>query len=142
MVAAAIGPKVGDCAGPLDGEALLKALHHRRERSDVGAIARHQARNQELRDRPVVTIEDDPENHLVEMRPVVLRMAALAETGAAVALKLQAGGVEEGDRHRAQQRLAMAVEGLFDRIPRSPHERPNTSSGPMPSRFKAGSSPR
>jgi hypothetical protein len=71
---------VGDDAGPLDAEALLKAPHHRHQRGDVGGIAGHQERG----DRPIVATEHDAEHHLVEVRPVVLRMASLAQAGAGV----------------------------------------------------------
>ncbi len=43
-------------------------------------------------------------------------MAALAERGATVTFEIQRGGVEEGDRQRAEQRFAMLVERLLDRI--------------------------
>src|SRR5512147_1143028 len=43
---------VGDDAGPLDAEPLLKAPHHRHQRGDVGGIAGHQERG----DRPVIAI--------------------------------------------------------------------------------------
>ena len=107
---------IGDDAGPLDAEPLLKAPHHRHQRGDVGGIAGHQER----RDRPIVAIEHDAEHHLVEVRPVVLRMASLAQAGAASALEPQAGGVEEGDRDLAEQRLAVSVQGLFDGIRHHP----------------------
>jgi hypothetical protein len=36
-------------------------------------------------------------------------MATLAERGAAVAFEIQRGGVEEGDRDRAEQRFAVFI---------------------------------
>ena len=43
-------------------------------------------------------------------------MPELAERGAAVALEIQRGGVEEGDRNGAEQRFAVLIERLLDGI--------------------------
>jgi len=47
---------------------------------------------------------------------VILRVAALAQALAARALEPQARRIEKGDRDGAEQRLAMPIECLFDRL--------------------------
>src|SRR5208337_2948394 len=45
-----------------------------------------------------------------------LGMTQLAERGATVALEIQRGGVEEGDRDRAEQRFAVFIQRLLDGV--------------------------
>src|SRR5215472_17307764 len=47
--------------------------------------------------RPAVLIHDQPDDHLMEIRAVVFRMAATTKLRAAPSLEGQAGGVHEDD---------------------------------------------
>ena len=63
----------------------------RQKGGDIGGVAGPQLAAQ----RPAVLIHDQPDDHLVEIRAVVLRVAAPAKLGAALSLEGQAGGVHE-----------------------------------------------
>ena len=52
----------------------------------------------------------------MQLRPEVLGEAAPTKRGATFALEIQRGGIEEGDRQLAEQRLAMAVERFLDEL--------------------------
>ena len=61
-------------------------VDHRDKRGDVGGVARPHLRT----DRPPLLIDDDADDHLVQLRPVVLGMAALTERFAALTVEIQA----------------------------------------------------
>ena len=67
-------------------------------------------------DRPVGVIEHDAEHDLLQMSTVVFGMAILAETFTTGAFEPQCRGVEKRDRNGTEQRLAVAIERLFDRL--------------------------
>lgn len=71
---------------------------------------------QEGGDRPVLLVQHDAQYDLSELRAEVLGMIPLAECGAAVALEIKRGGVEESDRDRAEQRFAVFIQRLLDGI--------------------------
>ena len=103
---------VGDDADLGDAEALAQALDHRHQPRHVGGVAGPQ----EGGERPIVAVEHHAEHHLLEMRTIVLAVTELAQRLAASALEVQRGGVEEGDRHLAEQLLPAAIKRLLDRI--------------------------
>ncbi len=104
---------VGHDADPADGEALTQAVDHRKERGDVGGgVARPHLRAH----RPAVLIHDDADHHLVEVRPVVLGMTALAERVAAAALEVQRRGVHEHHGQLAEQVAAARKQPLLDLV--------------------------
>ena len=81
-------------------------------RDHVGGVARPHLRAH----RPAVLIHDDADHHLVEVRPVVLGMTALAECVAAAALEVQRRGVHEHHRELAQQVALARKQPLLDEV--------------------------
>ena len=96
----------------MDPEALAQPLDYRQQQRHVGGIAGHQ----EGGDRPVGIIEHDAEHDLFQMPAVVFGVAALAQALAAGTFEPQCRGVEKCDRDGAEQRLALAIERLFDHL--------------------------
>ena len=114
-MSALIMPRSATMQASLDPEALAQPLDYRQQQRHVGGIAGHQ----EGGDRPVGIIEHDAEHDLIQMPAVVFGMAALAQALAAGTFEPQRRGVEKCDRDGAEQRLAMAIERLFDRLMRA-----------------------
>ena len=103
---------VGHDADPADSKALAQPVDHRNERDHVGGVARPHLRAH----RPAVLIHDDADHHLVEVRPVVLGMTALAECVAAAALEVQRRGVHEHHRELAEQVALARKQPLLDEV--------------------------
>ena len=91
---------IGDDADPIDGKAVAQTIDHRDQGGDIGGIAGPHLRA----DRPSVLVDDDADDHLVQLRAVILGVAALAERGAALALEIQRGGIHEHHRQIGEQR--------------------------------------
>ena len=84
--------------------------------------------------KTVLLVQPDAEHDLLEPRAELPGMPGVTERGAtssaystrlrrleprrslAVALEIERGGVEEGDRDRAEQRFAVLIQRLFDGI--------------------------
>ncbi len=99
-------------ADATDAEAASQALDHRQQGGHVRGVAGPE----EGGDRPVLLVQHDAQHDLVELRAVVLGRAALTQRGATAALEIQRAGVEEGNRDRAEQRTAMRMQRLLDRV--------------------------
>ncbi len=99
---------VGNNADAADAKTRAQPIDDRQERGHVGGIAGPQLGAQ----RPAVLIHDQPDNHLMEIRAVVFRVARTAELRAALALEGQAGGVHEDDAELGKQ-VAPAGEQLL-----------------------------
>ncbi len=67
-------------------------------------------------DRSPFLVDDDADDDLVQVRPVILGVAALAERGAALALEIQRGGIHEHDRKIGEQRAPTGEQPLLDKI--------------------------
>ena len=103
---------VGDDADPADGKALPQAVDDRQEPRHVGGIARPHLGA----DRPAFAIDDEAEDHLLEVGAIVLGVAVLAERFAALAVEGEAGGVHEYGGE-VDEEIAAAVEQLlFDQV--------------------------
>ena len=63
---------IGHDADPADGKALPQAVDHRQERRHVGGIARPHLGA----DRPAVAVDDEAEDHLLEIGAIVLTWGA------------------------------------------------------------------
>jgi len=99
---------IGDPADAADMEARAQAVDHRRRRRDVGGIAGPHFRA----DRPSVAVNDEAEDHLVEVGPIIFGIAALPEALAAFAVERQAGRIHEHDAEIGEQ-IAPPLEQLF-----------------------------
>ncbi len=112
MVSALIMPRSATMQASWIPKRSRSQLDYRQQQRHVGGIAGHQ----EGGDRPVGIIEHDAEHDLLQVPAVVFGMAALAQALTAGTLEPQARGVEKCDRDGAEQRLALAIERLFDRL--------------------------
>ena len=80
---------IGDHANAADSEALAETVNHRQQRLHIGGIARPHLGA----DRPPLAVHDEPQDHLLQIWPEILRVAVLAQRFAALAVEGQAGGV-------------------------------------------------
>ncbi len=99
---------VGDDAHLADAEAPPQAIDNRDQGGHVGGIARPQL----AADRPAVAVEHGADHHLPLVRPMILTVAILPQTLAAVAFEIQRRGIEEDHFHLGEQ-IAAAAEKMF-----------------------------
>ena len=99
---------IGHDADPANGKTLAQAVDHRQQRRHVGGIARPHLGA----DRPAVAVDDEAEDHLLQIGAIVLGIAVLAQRLAALAVEGQAGGVHEHDG-KVGEEIAAAVEQPF-----------------------------
>ena len=103
---------VGDHADPADREAPAQPVDHRDQRGDVGDIARpHLGAH-----RPRVAIDQDRQDHLGEVRAMVLAVAVAAEGLPAGAFEVETGGVHEHQVEPAEQIAPMGEQPLLDQV--------------------------
>src|SRR6267142_3335150 len=103
---------VGDDADAADTEPPPQPVHDRQQGGHVGDVARPQF----AADRPAVAVQDGAHDHLLEIGPMILAVPVLPERLAAVALEVQAGGVEEDQVQVGEQVAAAFVQGLFHEV--------------------------
>ncbi len=103
---------VGHDADPADAEATPQAIGDRDQRRHVGGVAGPQL----AADRPPLAVEHGPDDHLVQVRAVVLAVAPLADVLAAVALEGDRGGIEEHQLESAEEVPPVGEQPLFDPV--------------------------
>jgi hypothetical protein len=103
---------VGDDADAADAKPRPQPVDDREEGGDIGGITGPQLAAQ----RPAVLIHDQPDDHLVEIRAVVLRVTAPAKLGAALSLEGQAGGVHEDHAEFGEQVAPAGKQLLFHAV--------------------------
>src|SRR3954471_12571769 len=103
---------VGHDADPPDAEATPQATRHGDQRRHVGRVARPQF----AADRAPLSIEHRPDDHLVEVGPMVLAEAPLADLLAAFALEVDGGGVEEDQLQVGEEVTAVGEYLLLDPV--------------------------
>jgi hypothetical protein len=74
---------IGDDANPADGKPCAQAVDHRQQRRDISSVSLAHL----SADRPAVAVDDEAEDHLFQVRPVVLGIAALPQRFAALTVK-------------------------------------------------------
>jgi hypothetical protein len=84
---------VGDDANAADAKPRAQPVDDRQQGGHVGGLAGPQLAAQ----RPAVLIHDQPDDHLMEIRAVVFRVAATTKLLAALAFEGQAGGIHKDD---------------------------------------------
>ena len=103
---------IGDDADPIEQEALAQPGDYRYQGCHVGGIARpHLAA-----DRSPGFINDDAEDHLMQIRPRVFGMTVAAERGPAVAFEIQAGGIEDRQPDIIEEAAAFGEQLFLDHI--------------------------
>ena len=103
---------IGHQGHPADAEALRQPLGHRHEPRHVGGVARQELTAQ----RHALLVEDDADDHLPAVRPVVLAVAVLAEALSPFALEIDRRGVEEDQLERGEEVAAAGEEALLDEV--------------------------
>ena len=103
---------VGDHAHTRDVEALAQPVDHRDQRRHVGGVARPHLRAH----RPPIAIEQHGEDHLPQVRTMILAVAVLAQRLAAGALEVEAGGVHEHQVEPRQQIAPMREQPLLNHV--------------------------
>lgn len=96
----------------MEQETLPQSGYHRYQRGDVGGVARpHFAAN-----RPAILVNDDAEDHLMQIRPEIFAMTVVADRLAAVTLEIQAGGIEDRQPDIVEQAAAPGEHLLLDPV--------------------------
>ena len=103
---------VGDDADAADAKTSAQPVDDRQQGGDIGGVAGPQLAAQ----RPAVLIHDQPDDHLMEIRAVVFRMAATTKLLAAPSLEGQAGGVHEDDAEFGEQVAPTGKQPLFHEV--------------------------
>ena len=103
---------VGHNADLADGEPAAQAIHHRDQRGHVGGVAGPEF----AADRPSLTVEHDPDDHRLEVRSMILAVAALTDGFSPLSLEVDAGGVEEDQLEFREQITSMGEQPLFDQV--------------------------
>ena len=100
---------IGDHAHPGDAEALAQTGDDRQQRLHIGGVTWPGLGT----DRPAVVIDDHPNDHLVQFRTMVLRLAMPAEALTAGALKHQRGGIEQHEQGEIAEQASPTFEQSF-----------------------------
>src|SRR5688572_19229848 len=100
---------VGDHTDPADREAPAQPVDHRDQRGDVGDIARPDLGAH----RPPVAIDQDRQDHLAEVRAMILAVAVAAEGLAARAFEVETGGVHEYQIEPAEEIAPVGEQPLL-----------------------------
>src|SRR5947208_1884607 len=103
---------VGDDADAADAKTSAQPVDDRQQGGDIGGVAGPQLAAQ----RPAVLIHDQPDDHLMEIRAVIFRMAATTKLLAAPSLEEQAGGVHEDDAEFGEQVAPTGKQPLFHEV--------------------------
>ena len=103
---------VGDDADAADAKTSAQPVDDRQQGGDIGGVAGPQLAAQ----RSAVLIHDQPDDHLMEIRAVVFRMAATTKRLAAPSLEGQAGGVHEDHAEFGEQVAPAGKQLLFHAV--------------------------
>ena len=103
---------VGHDADLADPEPAAEPIDDRDQRRHIGRVARPQL----AADRPPLAVEHGPDDHLVEVGPVVLAVAPLADVLAALALEVDRGGVEEDQLQAGEEVAPVGEQALLDPV--------------------------
>src|SRR4051794_24746868 len=103
---------VGDDADAADAEASSQAVDHRQQHADIGGVAGPHLRA----DRSPLGVHHQAEDHLHQIRAVVLGIAALAERLPALAGEGEGRGVHEDDGELAEQVTSAFEQRLLDLV--------------------------
>ena len=103
---------IGDDADTIEPETLAQPRDHRDQRGHVSCIARpHLAA-----DGSTVLVDDDAEDHLMQIGASVFGMTIAAERLAAFALEIEAGRIEDCQPDIVEETAALGEQLLLDQI--------------------------
>src|SRR5450830_1224250 len=103
---------VGDDADATDGKAPTQPVHHRNEATRVRRVAGPHLRAH----RSAVAVQEHGEDHLAQVRPVILGIAAPAERLPAGALEIETGRVHEHEIEFAEQVASAREQAFFNDV--------------------------
>ena len=112
---------VGNDADPTDVKALAQSVDDRQQHRGIGGVAgQHLGAN-----RPAVAVDDDRQDHLLQVGAMVLRVAVSPEARAAGAVGRQTGCIHEDQREIAEQIATALEQALLDQVlDAARHQRP------------------
>src|SRR3954453_11259254 len=103
---------VGHDAAPTAPAPAAEAIDDGDQRRHVGGVARPQL----AADRPALSVEHRPDDHLVEVGAMVLAEAPLADVLAALALEVDRRGVEEHQLQSTEEVTPVTEHALLDPV--------------------------
>jgi hypothetical protein len=93
-------------------EALAQPVDDRQQHGGIGGVARQHLGA----DRPALTVDDNGQDHLLQIRSMILGVAVSPQAVAAGAVERQAGGVHEDQRQIAEQIAPALEQALLDHV--------------------------
>ena len=103
---------IGHDADLGDSEPAAEPIDYRNEGRDIGRVARPQL----TADRSPLTIEHGPNDHLLEVRPVILAIATLTDRLSPLSLEVDGGRIEEDQLEPSEQVTPSGEERLLDQV--------------------------
>ena len=103
---------IGHDADLGDPEPAAEPIDYRDERRDIGRVARPQLTT----DRSPLTVEHGPDDHLLEIRPMVLAVATLTDRLSPLSLEVDGGRIEEDELELSEQVTPSGEESLLDQV--------------------------
>ena len=103
---------IGHDANPIDPEATSEPIHHGDQRLHVGGIAGPQL----AANRSALSVQYRPHDHLMEIRPMILGVAELAQTFPAFSLEVDRRGVEENELEIGEEIAAVGEQIFLDSV--------------------------
>ena len=97
---------LGDC------EPAAEPIDYRDERRDIGRVARPQL----TADRSPLTVEHGSDDHLLEIRPVILAVASLTDRLSPLPLEVDRGRIEEDQLELSEQVTPSGEKCLLDQV--------------------------
>src|SRR5271165_1760212 len=105
-------PAVSNHAHAGNAEPLAQTGDHRQQRLHIGGVAGPDLRA----DRPAFAIEHHPDDHLMQIGTMILRLAVPTQALTAVAVEVKRGGIEQHHREIGEQATAALEQGFFDNV--------------------------
>ncbi len=95
-----------------DMKALAQTVDDRQQHGGIGGVARqHLGAN-----RPALAIDDHGQDHLLQVRPMILRMAMSPQAFTPRATEGQAGRIHKDQREVAEQIATPLEQALLDQV--------------------------
>ena len=103
---------IGHDANAIDPEATPESIHDGDQRLHVGGVAGPQL----AADRSALSVQDRSHDHLLEIRPMILGVAVLAQSFPAFSLEVDRRGVEENQLEIGEEIAAVSEQIFLDSV--------------------------
>src|SRR5271157_5342883 len=103
---------IGHDADLGDPKPAAEPIDYRDERCDIGRVARPQLTT----DRSPLCVEHGSDDHLLEIRPMVLAVATLTDRLSPLSLEVDGGRIEEDQLELSEQVTPSGEESLLDKV--------------------------